>query len=401
MAGTDSGRAAFASAARAYEGYEAHACGVIGRMRWAHDTLPEEHRALMPGRAAHFAQMEACAGGNQRVLSAVAAVGHAALFPGAAPVPEGPVPAEVESVAPPATGTGTTRFERLLQKAKDVRQAREKAAVAPPPPSEIDHDRVRSILRHLARDWSDEGRAERAACYTPLLNLLADAFPEEGVACRSGIKVLVPGCGLGRLAYEISRAGFAVEGNEISAYVLMAAGWVLNECPTAEAHVIHPYLHQTANVMSREDMLRGIRIPDVAPAADGAPPSGFGITAGDFLSVYTAPEQAGAWDAVATSFFIDTGRNVFAYIDAIAQCLKAGGRWVNVGPLLYHFSEVQSAACVELTAEELFAAMEARGFRVVWRGTAESTYAANAASMLTVSYRSVCFHAVWDGVSPS
>lgn len=68
---------------------------------------------------------------------------------------------------------------------------------------------------------------------------------------RSSVKVLVPGAGLGRLALEFAslgelhscrthwvqgdadavtgRAGFAAQGNEFSAHMLIASNWVLNE----------------------------------------------------------------------------------------------------------------------------------------------------------------------------
>jgi carnosine N-methyltransferase len=40
-----------------------------------------------------------------------------------------------------------------------------------------------------------------------------------------------------------------------------------------------------------------------------------------------------------TCFFLDTAHNVIEYIERIAAILKPGGLWVNLGPLLYHYSE--------------------------------------------------------------
>lgn len=65
-------------------------------------------------------------------------------------------------------------------------------------------EKVRSTLRSFVRDWSDLGKSERDACYTPILEVLAREFPEGE---RSGKKVLIPGCGLGRLAMEIAAMG--------------------------------------------------------------------------------------------------------------------------------------------------------------------------------------------------
>jgi carnosine N-methyltransferase len=66
-------------------------------------------------------------------------------------------------------------------------------------------EKVRSTLRSFVRDWSDLGLPERTACYTPCLEALERAFPVGGG--RGGKRVLIPGCGLGRLAMEIAARG--------------------------------------------------------------------------------------------------------------------------------------------------------------------------------------------------
>lgn len=66
-------------------------------------------------------------------------------------------------------------------------------------------EKVRSTLRSFVRDWSDFGKVERDACYSPILEVLAREFPEE--LGRGGKKVLIPGCGLGRLAMEVAAMG--------------------------------------------------------------------------------------------------------------------------------------------------------------------------------------------------
>ena len=45
------------------------------------------------------------------------------------------------------------------------------------------------------------------------------------------------------------------------------------------------------------------------------------------------------WDCVVTCFFIDTAHNVIEYIECISKILKKGGVWINIGPLLYHYTE--------------------------------------------------------------
>jgi hypothetical protein len=63
--------------------------------------------------------------------------------------------------------------------------------------------RMRETLLHFVRDWSDEGAAERDVIFAPILEVLKEV--EEGK--RGDMKVLVPGSGLARLAWEISQLG--------------------------------------------------------------------------------------------------------------------------------------------------------------------------------------------------
>ena len=88
-------------------------------------------------------------------------------------------------------------------------------------------DKVRSTLRSFVRDWTKEGVSEREACYKPLLEALEAHFPDAST--RGEKKVLVPGCGLGRLAMEIAARGFWAQGNEFSTYMLIASHFALNQ----------------------------------------------------------------------------------------------------------------------------------------------------------------------------
>ena len=73
--------------------------------------------------------------------------------------------------------------------------------------SEGDMDKVRSTLRQFVRDWSLEGDQERSCSYGPILKELDTRFAKLSNQDRAAIKVLVPGAGLGRLAYEIASRG--------------------------------------------------------------------------------------------------------------------------------------------------------------------------------------------------
>jgi N2227-like protein len=64
--------------------------------------------------------------------------------------------------------------------------------------------RVRESLKHFIRDWSEEGAGERTRTFSPILDVLKEVDPSQ----RAEMKILVPGCGLGRLAWEISQLGW-------------------------------------------------------------------------------------------------------------------------------------------------------------------------------------------------
>jgi carnosine N-methyltransferase len=63
--------------------------------------------------------------------------------------------------------------------------------------------RVRETLKHFVRDWSEEGKEEREKIFQPILDVLKEVDEDQ----RASMKVLVPGCGLGRLAWEVSQFG--------------------------------------------------------------------------------------------------------------------------------------------------------------------------------------------------
>ena len=73
-------------------------------------------------------------------------------------------------------------------------------------------DKVRSTLRSFVRDWSAEGAPERDACYARCLAALQQHWAHKivgkpGRRAKGDWRVLVPGCGLGRLAMEIAALG--------------------------------------------------------------------------------------------------------------------------------------------------------------------------------------------------
>lgn len=246
--------------------------------------------------------------------------------------------------------------------------------------SEHDQDRVRTAMKQMARDWSADGAAERQHAYAPLLDAVATRL---GDARRR--RVLVPGAGLGRLAFEFARQGYVTQGNEFSYFMLVPAHFILNATTRVDEHTLYPYVHSQSNWVTAADMLRGVSVPDVLPSV--LPPgSDFSMVAGDFLEVYTKPEERGAWDVVATCYFLDTAKNVLRYLEVINAVLPIGGYWVNVGPLLWHF-EHDKVPTVELTCDEILALLPRMGFEIEeHRRLGEQAYTGVPHSMLSHAY---------------
>ncbi|XP_078667101.1 carnosine N-methyltransferase-like [Branchiostoma floridae x Branchiostoma belcheri] len=256
-----------------------------------------------------------------------------------------------------------------------------------PLPREFDMDKVKTTLKQFVRDWSAEGKEERDACYKPIIDEIRQRFPVD--QCDPfEVSILVPGAGLGRLAWELARLGYQCQGNEWSFFMLFASNYILNKCEGTNSITLHPWIHQFCNNRSSRDQVRPVAIPDIDPHS--LPQGGnFSMTAGDFLEVYREQE---VWDCVATCYFIDTAHNIVSYVETIHNILKPGGYWINLGPLLYHFADMASEASVELSYEDLRSVILEFGFEILKEDTKRPTmYIQNTRSMLQYEYDCVYF----------
>jgi carnosine N-methyltransferase len=256
---------------------------------------------------------------------------------------------------------------------------------------ESDMDKLQSTLKQFVREWSAEGHAEREAAHRPLLEALERALP---TADRGRLRVLVPGAGLGRLAWEVANAGYTAQASEFSYHMLLAANFILNSLERHGTVTVHPWVLQTCNVRQREDLTRGCVVPDVAPWSLPAH-ANLSMCAGDFLEVYR--DQFSCWESVLTCFFIDTAHNVCEYIRRISELLTPGGAWINMGPLLWHFSDMANEVSVELTWDELRRLIVGAGFIIEHEDWHTCPYVRNVRSMYRMEYDCVCFVARWPG----
>ncbi|KAF9462245.1 N2227-like protein [Collybia nuda] len=252
-------------------------------------------------------------------------------------------------------------------------------------------DKLRSTLKQFVRDWSEEGKAERNMCYEPMKDALVQHFSNISLEERRRLRVLVPGAGLGRLAFDIANMGFACQGNEFSHYMLLSSYFVLNKTDQIKKHTFYPYVHSFSNVVERQAMLQAISIPDILPSAL-PPDSNFSLVAGDFEEIYgteTDPRepQSGKWDAILTCFFIDTAKNIVNYLRIIHRILSPGGVWINLGPLLWHFENNNTNdPSVELDLEEVKSLARSIGFELSNERTIDTTYTGNSEGMLGYVY---------------
>jgi carnosine N-methyltransferase len=85
--------------------------------------------------------------------------------------------------------------------------------IGPPVDARQQH-RTQAVIHSIYREWSQEGAEERNQAFLPLLQELQRLKPIQKK--DYSLKVLVPGCGLGRLPLEVAALGYHCEGNEYS-----------------------------------------------------------------------------------------------------------------------------------------------------------------------------------------
>lgn len=260
--------------------------------------------------------------------------------------------------------------------------------------AQMDIEKVQSVLKQFVRDWSEEGQAERDQCYRPILEEIENIFGHLNTAQKSSTNILVPGAGLGRLAFDIAMKGYACQGNEFSLFMLIASNYVLNKCRQRNSCKIYPWVHQYTNNVEADSQTRAIYFPDVNPL-DMPKEANFSMVAGDFLEVYADEEHVSSQDCVVTCFFIDCAHNVVEFIEMIHRILKPGGKWINLGPLLYHFSDIPRESSIEPSYDVIRSIIEQIGFEFAreerdW----DANYCQNPKSMLQYTYKCVFFTCV-------
>ncbi|KAM3506372.1 hypothetical protein MY11210_007579 [Beauveria gryllotalpidicola] len=229
---------------------------------------------------------------------------------------------------------------------------------------------VDMAMGHLTRDWSTQGAKERQAVFPAILDGLEQHLGRNG----TGNRILVPGCGTGRLASDIADLGYDVTANELDYGSILTYNLLANHTTALHQHTLQPFVtkwtHQ-ANPFSRYSV---VTVPDHWPN------KAVKLVEGNFLNMFP---KDGEFDAIATLFFIDMSENVIDFLSNIYRLLKPGGLWVNLGPLKWG-----TYAALQLSAEEVLELADVIGFDVdhTSRKNIDSLYVEQPETLLKFTY---------------
>jgi len=363
-------REALGKIVRAFKAYGEHAEWEVARWERNYERMPERHRALLPHVPQKCARARQCVKSNEHFITAMLAAFDSE---------NGPVPPH-------------------LADASRAAECGEGQALHVTPG---DIDKVHYVLKNLMRDWSEDGAVERAQSYGRVLAEIKRIFADWADVENSPPRILVPGAGLGRLCLDIASLGFEVQGNEFSYFMLLCSSFVLNHTLEANQWTIFPWVHNSNNNISDEDQLRAVPVPEVCPYSLVPRAGLLSMCAGDFVEVYSAPDMQGAFDCIATNFFIDTAHNIIQYLEIIAGCLKEGGYWVNLGPLLYHWADSHlylgaDEMSVEVSLEDVKMISASLGLRLVREDSVKACYTTSQRSMFQTTYNCAFWTMVKD-----
>ena len=251
------------------------------------------------------------------------------------------------------------------------------------------------ILTHMTREWTDSGASIRIDTHDWIVDELLSYHNQldSSTDCQESplSPVLVPGAGLGRLAFDIAFTQsnkadtntksqcfypFAVEALENS-LVMGAATYQLFHYHHSEHDEENLKIYPMANdpFINEEDTERRWKssvfpeeqvsdqfnlLKDMQQSSDAFQHPNISYVIGDFVSIYASPTKHDVYNSVATCFFIDTATNIYEYITTIRNLLKTGGIWINLGPVQWHRN-----AQLQPTTAELKDLILSAGFKIM------------------------------------
>ena len=209
------------------------------------------------------------------------------------------------------------------------------------------YDSATQVMAHITRDWTSLGQSVRQRTY--------DWCRDQLTGLSKGSSILVPGAGLGRLAYDLACDGHSVEANDSSLLMSSAAYAILRRKVRGK---LYPFLMDFfTNEVDSEQRYDAVRFPDAAMHDEMK--GNLSYTIGDFALTYSMSHYKDGYDGIVTCFFLDTATNIYEYLVTIQNVLRKGGVWVHVGPLQWH-----SNALLHPSADELRGLVESMGFQI-------------------------------------
>lgn len=195
------------------------------------------------------------------------------------------------------------------------------------------------VSAHIIRDWSSVGAPIRASLYTWCVHQFhkygwISSSNNNNSTKKKKEPILVPGAGLGRLAWELStQLQHPVEAIESSLCMTAAAYTILH----GHTFQIHPYaMDPFTNEIDSSKRYDNVLIPDIDPTVLTVNQNQMlSYTFGDFNSEYMHNHRS-FYSAIVTCYFLDTATTVYDYLMTIEGILIQNGLWVNVGPLQWH-----------------------------------------------------------------
>ena len=253
----------------------------------------------------------------------------------------------------------------------------------------IEINKLRSTLKLFIRDWTIEGKKERDMTYIPVMTEIKKYFQNF-----NDKKILVPGSGLGRLAFEIAKLGCDVDAIEVSYYMIICSDFIFNSSLEKNHYQIQPLIHSFNCLKYENDPFQIFNFPDenINEIMNRNDFGKLNIIPGDFILSYK--DKSNCYDGVITSFFLDTANNIIQFIEIIYNILKKGGIWINIGPLLYHFHDIPNEVSIELSWEEVKKIILKFGFEIKNEKMIDCTYSSIEERLKTTLYTCIFFSAI-------
>ncbi|EDR26335.1 hypothetical protein, conserved [Entamoeba dispar SAW760] len=204
-------------------------------------------------------------------------------------------------------------------------------------------DMIQNILEQTLREWGSLGESIRNQTFNPLYDIIG-----------TGKSILIPGCGLARLPYELQKRGNKCYACECNHFMLMA----MNTISTAKENefTIVPYINCTSDIIDSSNLKIRHSIPDCDPSLLKE------ISLSDFDFESYCEKTSIQFDVVCTCYFIDTAFDIINYIKSIKSVLKPQGIWVNIGPL-HWVNDCYSS--LHLSLDEVFEIAFQVGFTMI------------------------------------